>query len=109
MAKRYHQSAKDRLAESRAEERHLFRMNKSMGAEHYAGMDPRRRQEMEDAGMIQEDHRAIANLPQNVIMREWPKGGMYMTDDEDDTIHGVNRQMDLDGSLMNKSLHPKKV
>lgn len=102
MAKRYHQSVKDRMAESRGEERHMMQG-------HYAGMEPRRRQEMEDAGMIHEDHSAVANLPQNVMMKPWPGKEGYLPEVEDDTIRGVNRQMAMDHGKMMQNFVPKKV
>jgi hypothetical protein len=37
-------------------------------------VDPRRRPELADARMIQEDPRAIANLPQQAIHREFRPG-----------------------------------
>lgn len=37
-------------------------------------VDPRRRPEFNDAQMIQEDHRAIANLPEKAIHREFRPG-----------------------------------
>lgn len=79
--------------------------------EHYAGMEPRRRQEMEDAGMISEDHSQVANLPQEVVMRPYSKVGHYMPEDVlDDTIRGVDHQMDdLDGRKERQHMMPKKV
>lgn len=110
MAKRYHQSFKDRLDEHRAEERAMHRKAKVvLGDEYYAGQDPRRRQEMQDAGMINEDHHAIANLPQGVKMTYWPKGGHYIPQQLDDTIRGINDQMDRDGMQMRKHFRPEKI
>lgn len=37
-------------------------------------VDPRRRPEFADSQMIQEDHRAVANLPEQVINREFRPG-----------------------------------
>lgn len=112
--KRYYQSAKDRLDESRGMEREIRRKDlreererlmkknknsesrkKMMNKDYYAGMDARRRQEMEDAGMIREDHSAIANLPQGVIMREYPKND-YFSYNLNDDIRGIDVQMDDD-------------
>jgi len=89
----------------RGAEPHSFKV----GYEPYAGMEPRRRQEMEDAGMIHEDHRAIANLPQNVMIKEYPKPGPYMPEGLDDTIAGVDRQMDYDDGKCAMNFYPKKV
>lgn len=41
----------------------------------FAGVDPRRRQELADAGMVHEDHTAMANLSPQAIHREYPKDG----------------------------------
>ncbi len=77
--------------------------------EYYAGEKSRRNQENEDAGMIREDHSAIANLPQNVMMKAYPRPGGYMPEDLDDTIRGVDDQMAMDNRLRMKTFAPKKV
>ncbi len=77
--------------------------------EFYAGMEPRRRQELEDAGMIHEDSRAIANLPQEVMIKAYPMTGPYMPEGLDDTIRGVDDQMDYDDSQRRSHFYPKKV
>jgi len=76
----------------------------------YAGKDSRRRQEMEDGGMIREDHSQVANLPQEVMYRPYPKISSYLPEDLDDTIRGIDYQIDdLDGGKVRKGLNPKKV
>lgn len=77
----------------------------------YAGMEPRRRQELADAGLIREDHSAVANLPQDVKYHDWRTGaGSYnMPEMLDDTDRGIEKQKDLDGSKMRNHLVPKKV
>lgn len=117
-AKRYHQSKRDRMHESRGEERHMMeerhargkvRMHGHLGEEHYAGADPRRRQEMEDGRMIREDRNAVANLPQHVIQHDWERPyNRYAKYELDDTMHGIDRQEDEDGSEMMKHLQPGK-
>lgn len=77
--------------------------------EYYAGEESRRHQEMEDAGMIREDHSAIANLPQNVMIKAYPKAYGYLPEDLDDTIRGIDGQIELDDRLRRKTFHPKKV
>jgi hypothetical protein len=77
--------------------------------EFYAGMDARRRQELEDEMMIHEDHRAIANMPQEVMIKAYPKTGPYMPEGLDDTIRGVDDQMDYDDSQRRAHFYPKKV
>ena len=60
---------------------------------HYEGMEHRRKQEMHDAGMITEDHSAVANMPQDVKYKPWPSAHSGMDHMIDDTIAGINRQM----------------
>lgn len=79
------------------------------GREHYAGMEPRRRQEMADAGMIHEDQRQIANLPQQVVIEPYPYERGYMPEDLDDTLRGIDRQKNYDNSKKFQHLYPKKV
>ena len=94
----------------RQEAQASHRRMRSMGsAEHYAGMEPRRRQELEDAGMIHEDHNALANMPQSVKMTYYPKRGDYLPEDLDDTLGGVDRQMAYDNGKKMSHFYPKKV
>lgn len=72
------------------------RMYKKM--EEYAGSDSRNRMEMEDSHMIREDRNAVANLPQNVIMRPWnmvPHADYRIND----TIAGIDVQMHDDSEM----------
>jgi hypothetical protein len=73
------------------------------------GADPRRRQEMMEAGMISEDHSAIANMPQGVMMKPYPKDNDYMPEDLDDTIRGIDRQEGEDHSKAMRHFKPRKV
>ncbi len=76
---------------------------------HYEGHSARRHQEMQDAGMIHENHAAIANMPQEVMIKPWPSAGSYLPEHLDDTISGVNRQMGMDDSKRSAHNVPKKV
>ena len=76
---------------------------------HYEGHAGRRHQEMRDAGMISEDHSAIANMPQNVMVKPYPVDRDYLPGSLDDTISGVDRQMGEDHSKARRHLDPKKV
>lgn len=82
---------------------------KMQGEGHYSGMEDRLNQEAVDGSMIREDHSAVANLPQNVIMRPYRKGGYGIPEGLNDTIEGVDRQMAYDNKEMDKHLYPKKV
>ena len=89
-------------------ERSSYRKGAMMSG-HYEGAEPRRRQEMEDAGMIHEDHRAVANLPQNVVMSYYPKDSGFLPENLDDTIRGIDRQKDYDNGKKMGHFYPKKV
>lgn len=97
MAKRYHQSVKDRLAESRGEEKHLLRFKD-------------RRKSMEDSyGMIHEDHDAVANLPQDVKMKAYPPYDGYMPPAPDDTIERIDKMMDESDDKIRSFMKPRKA
>lgn len=53
---------------------------------------------MRTGDMIREDHTAMANLPQNVIMKAYKKPDYTDFDNVDDTITGIDRQIDGDVS-----------
>ena len=128
MAKRYYQGKKDRMDESKGmskvshgrdqfndEMRHdkdgtsEYRPGKRMGAEYYGNYESRRRTEMEDGGMLYENHAEVANLPQNVIMKPWPRAEYGTPEGLDDTINGIDNQMRGDYMQEKKHAFPKKV
>ena len=86
--------------------RRRYYSSKKVGAGYYAGVDSRRRQEREDGGMISEDRNAIANLPQGVIMREYPKDGYAQYPHLDDTYKGIDHQINRDSGK--KKTYPEK-
>lgn len=98
----------DEYRHDRGDERAVYRKFRALGNEFYAGMEPRRRQEMEDAGYIHEDHNAIANLPQNVMIKPYPKTGPYMPEGLEDSIEGIDHQMDYDDKKRKEHFYPKK-
>jgi hypothetical protein len=51
----------------------------------YAGLDPRRRQEVADGGMVKEDKGAMANLSNKPVHREYPPAGYYSSPYLDDS------------------------
>lgn len=75
----------------------------------YEGFHGRRHQEMKDAGMIHEDHNAIANLPQNVMIKHYGDSYGYTPEDLNDTIEGVDRQIGYDNRQKMTHFFPKKV
>lgn len=54
----------------------------------YAGVDPRRRIEMADGGMIQEDNNGLANLPTKGYQRSYPRAGFDSSPYIDDSVMG---------------------
>lgn len=73
---------------------------------YYAGYDPRRRLEHEDFMMIHEDRNAMANLPQQVMIKAYPKIHGYTPENLDDTVRGVDEQMDGDNRAKMKHFKP---
>jgi hypothetical protein len=51
----------------------------------YAGIDPRRKVEMADAGMIEEDQGAMSNLPKEGYQRTYPRTGFSFNPFVDDS------------------------
>lgn len=84
-------------------------MAKRYYSEKYAGYDMRRMQEREDSMMIREDRSAIANLPQQAIMREYPKSPYSGDPTLNDTIRGIDRQIgaDVHAKAIKKGSNPK--
>lgn len=76
-----------------------FERVKEMSNEFYAGIDPRRRQEIADAGVIREDHNAMANLPRKAIHHEYPQAGYYSTPYLDATRRGMDTVPDDNGFI----------
>ncbi len=76
--------------------------------EMYAGEDSRREMEAKDFHMISEDHNAMANLPQQVMMKYYPKPGFGLDPELDDTIRGIDRQQSADHSGMKRHISKSK-
>jgi len=60
-------------------------------------------------GMISEDKSAVANLPQNVVQKEYPKGESFLPENINDKLSGVDAQMSLNNSKKNSGMAPKKI
>jgi IMP dehydrogenase/GMP reductase len=87
MARRYYEeSRKEVMRDDRREE-----MRESRGYSH-RGAETERPEEKD--GMIHEDRRAIANLPQEVMIKPYAPAPGYLPDALDDTIEGVDRRME---------------
>lgn len=66
------------------------------------------RDERMDGSMIHEDRSAIANLPQNVIMKYYPGMPGQTPEVYDDSMHGIDRQMNQNQSQKMRQFKPKK-
>ena len=60
-------------------------------------------------GMISEDRNAMANLPQNVVIKEYPSTSGYLPENLNDGLSGIDEQMRLDNSKKSGGFKPKKV
>ena len=101
MKKRFHKSAMQ-------PKEHYGDRLEYLGEDMYAGLDNRRALERRDSGMINEDKHAVANLPQQVMYKPWPKARHYVDYGLDDTIRGIDHQQNLDNEKMEKHLQPEK-
>ncbi len=116
MAKRHHSggSMKHHADKFNDEQRHQQdskdgHMMRMTGADRYMGMPTSMRSGLESPEMIHEDHRAIANLPQEVMIKAYPKVGPFLPEGLDDTLNGIDRQIDYDDSQRRAHFYPKKV
>jgi hypothetical protein len=87
--------------EQRRDQR-AFDRTEDMSNEFYAGVDPRRRQEVADGGMIREQHSAMANLPRQAQHHEYPQAGYYSSQYMDDTVRGETELPDDNGLVMKR-------
>lgn len=87
--------------EQRRDQR-AFNRTEDMTNEFYAGVDPRRRQEVADGGMIREQHSAMANLPRMAQHHEYPRAGYYSSPYLDDTVRGQQATPDDNGLVMER-------
>lgn len=55
----------------------LDAMQDTMRRTFFENIDPRRRQEMSDGGIIRENDNDMANLPRQAIHHEYPRAGYY--------------------------------
>lgn len=77
---------------------------------YYQEMGMGREVERQGYNMITEDHKAMANLPQESKIAYWPKPDAYINDRWlDDTIGGVNDQMSRDAMKARRQQRPEKV
>jgi hypothetical protein len=74
----------------------------------YEGVDARRKLEREDSMMVPHHGGAHANMPENVVMRPYPKASYNSSEGLDDTIKGVDYQIREDDKGKKKGKYPEK-
>lgn len=85
------------------------RYHNGMGPGFYSSYEQTKAQETRDGGMIRADHKAVANMPQSVIYKEWPSPRGYMPENLNDTISGINKQIGSDHGKTMKHFQPKQI
>lgn len=55
---------------------------------------------MKPSGMITEDHSAMANMPQGVVMKQYEKTPMASLEGYKDNIQGIDERLRHDGKKM---------
>ena len=75
--------------------------------EMFAGKGQADRMQYEMGMMVQEDRSAMANLPQQVVMRDYPKNP-YAMGRVPDTIAGVDNQIREDSKHQKSGRFPEK-
>ena len=109
MAKKYHNPMSSRVKRlERHEEAEHGVDIKKLGSAFYDSMDTRKRLEVEDSHMIREDRMAMANLPQNVIIKEYPKTVNAQYPELNDTLSGIDEQNMLDARKTKHDRFPSK-
>jgi hypothetical protein len=75
----------------------------------YEGEDVRRSTEHEDGAMMPSGHGQHANMPQEVVMREFGKSHYGMPENLNDGMGGIDKQIGTDEGDLHKRMKPKKV
>lgn len=84
-----------------------YARNMDPSNEFYQGVDPRRRQEVADGGMIREDNGGMANLPRKAIHCEYPHFYYYTTPYNDAIERGADEVIDDNHNSQARFLNPK--
>ena len=79
-----------------------FERTRELRNEFYGGLDPRRKIEIAEGGMVREDQQAMANLPRQAIHCEYPQAPFYTTPYIDDTRRGTDPRRDDDMMPMSR-------
>lgn len=63
---------------------------------------------MKEMSMISEDRSAVANMPQSVMYKPYPRAYDELDHGQDDTMAGIDRQMGEDHSVAKRHNKPSK-
>lgn len=69
----------------------------------------RRREAMREDGMLNEDRSAVANMPQNVMMKSYPPYDADMEEAPDDTIRRIDLMMHESENKIREFVKPRKA
>lgn len=94
--------------DERMGEKIMYRMARVNEDDSGMHMAPERRHDMEDGGMLHEDPSAISNLPQSVKIASYAKTGPYLGQNIDDTIRGIDHDIDENDRMIKKQFAPRK-
>jgi hypothetical protein len=65
--------------------------------------------ETSDGGMIPSGQGKFANMPTEVVQKDWGLTQVGMPENLDDTIKGIDKQVGLDNAKKHAHMNPKKV
>jgi len=99
----------DMYENNQQRDQRAFERVKNMENEFYAGVDPRRKIELGEGGMVREDRNAMANLPRQAIHCEYPQAPFYEKQYLDATVRGELDILDDDGSSKRRFQNPYRA
>jgi len=114
MAKRYHQTKKDRMHERHGERMHMMherraREHESAGMRHkmHHSESERREHHMREDGMLHNDPRETANMPQHPIFHGYERIQGFLPDSIDDSRHEIERHIKETEVMSRRQYAPK--
>jgi hypothetical protein len=84
--KQSRETDKDMQSMERAQSQDKLLRVRDMRSKFFGGIDPRRKWEVADAGMVQEDQSAMSNLSMDFVHTEYPTFSFYSNPYSDDTV-----------------------
>lgn len=75
----------------------------------YEGREQKNAQESTDGAMMPSGIGSYANMPESLVMREYPRPYDGMPENIDDSIRGIDGQIKKDNMKKRANLQPEKV